>query len=101
MRDEHRMGSGAHWSHQVTGQNGLPQDRPARKAWQIGLVRTGPYTRSGKNRAISRPADSWESDPWTRFSLVSMARSPRIVPGSASAELVTPMRVRTTAKVSL
>ena len=29
--------------------------------------------RSGKNSAISRAADSWESEPCTRFSVVSIA----------------------------
>ena len=37
--------------------------------------------RSGKNSAISRAADSCESDPCTRFSVVSIPRSPRMVPG--------------------
>ena len=36
---------------------------------------------AGKKMAISRAADSAESDPWTRFSVSSVPRSPRIVPG--------------------
>ena len=35
----------------------------------------------GKNSSISRAADSALSEPWTRFSVSSSARSPRIVPG--------------------
>ena len=39
---------------------------------------------AGKNSAISRAADSGPSLPWTRFSVSSIARSPRTVPGAAS-----------------
>ena len=38
---------------------------------------------SGKKRAISRAADSAESDPWAMFSDITVAKSPRIVPGAA------------------
>ena len=50
----------------------------------------------GKNNAISRAADSGPSLPWTRFSVSSIARSPRTVPGAASCGLVAPINVRTT-----
>ena len=53
--------------------------------------------RSGKKIAISRAADSGESEPCTRFSVSSTPKSPRIVPGSASAGLVVPIILRTTA----
>ncbi len=56
--------------------------------------------RSGKNSAISRSADSGPSEPCTRFSPVSSARSPRIVPGAASRGFVAPITVRTTFHVS-
>ena len=56
----------------------------------------GGQARSGKKRAISRSADSGASEPWIRFSPISMARSPRMVPGAASTGLVAPIRVRTT-----
>ena len=45
--------------------------------------RAGTGERPGKKSSISRAADSGESDPWTRFSVVAVARSPRIVPGAA------------------
>ena len=38
--------------------------------------------------------------PWTRFSVRSMPRSPRIVPGAASRGFVAPIIVRTTFQVS-
>ena len=47
--------------------------------------------------AISRSADSGESDPCTMFSPISSARSPRIVPGAESSGLVAPIIVRTVA----
>ena len=53
----------------------------------------------GKKISISRAADSGPSEPWMRFSVSSTARSPRIVPGGASAGLVGPMSVRTTFQV--
>ena len=49
---------------------------------------------------ISRWADSSESEPCTRFSVNSVPRSPRIVPGAASRGLVAPIIVRTTFHVS-
>jgi hypothetical protein len=52
-----------------------------RPEWRRACGRGGYGARSGKNSAISRAADSWESDPCTRFSVVSIARSPRMVPG--------------------
>src|SRR5207245_2409559 len=57
--------------------------------------RGGPY-RSGKKRSSSRFADSGESEPCTRFSVISTAKSPRIVPGGASRGFVGPISVRTT-----
>ena len=57
------------------------------------------YARFGKKSAISRAADSGPSEPWTRFSVVSSARSPRIVPGAASLGFVAPMILRTTCHV--
>ena len=59
-------------------------------------ARTQVGARSGKKSAISRAADSGESDPCTRFSVVSIPKSPRMVPGSASAGLVAPIMRRTT-----
>ena len=44
--------------------------------------------------AISRSADSGESEPWTRLSGIDIARSPRIVPGSAFAGFVAPIVLR-------
>ena len=69
---------------------GLEAMRPARRSQDR-------ETRPGKKSAISRAADSGESEPWIRFSVVLMARSPRMVPGAASAGLVAPIMVRTTA----
>ena len=46
-----------------------------------------------------RPTSA-ESEPCIRFSDVSMARSPRIVPGAASAGFVAPIIARTTCQVS-
>src|SRR5918997_4207744 len=46
-----------------------------------------------KKRPSSRSALSGESEPWTRLSGMLRARSPRIVPGAASAGLVAPIRV--------
>ena len=54
----------------------------------------------GKNNPISRVADSAPSLPCTKFSVSKMPRSPRIVPGDASAGLVPPISVRTTLQVS-
>ena len=46
----------------------------------------------GEEHARSRgPRTRRESDPWIRFSVSSVARSPRIVPGAASAGLVAPI----------
>ena len=47
--------------------------------------------------AISRSADSGESEPWTRLSGIDIARSPRIEPGSASAGFVAPIVLRSVA----
>ena len=52
---------------------------------------------SGNQSAISRAADSGESEPCTRLSGIESARSPRIEPGVASAGLVAPIVVRTVA----
>src|ERR671910_604495 len=49
---------------------------------------------SGKKSLSSRAADSGESLPCTTFSVISEARSPRIVPGGASAGSVGPISSR-------
>src|SRR3974377_2114334 len=53
-------------------------------------LRKGYEVSVGKNKAISRAADSGPSEPCTRFSVSSMPRSPRIVPGAASRRFVAP-----------
>ena len=58
------------------------------------------HEKPGKNSAISRAADSGPSLPCTRFSVSSIARSPRIVPGAASRGFVVPMSVRITFQAS-
>ena len=45
-----------------------------------------------KKRPSSLCALCGESEPWTRLSGMLRARSPRIVPGAASAGFVAPMR---------
>src|SRR5207302_392771 len=50
----------------------------------------------GNQSAISRSADSGESDPCTRLSGIESARSPRMVPGAESFGFVAPIVVRTT-----
>src|ERR687890_466634 len=45
-----------------------------------------------KKRPSSRSALSGESEPWTRLSGRERARSPRMVPGAASAGVLEPMR---------
>lgn len=62
---------------------------------------TGPVHVAGKKIPISLSADSGPSLPCTKFSVNSMPKSPRIVPGAASDGLVTPINVRTTFQVSL
>jgi RNA polymerase sigma factor (sigma-70 family) len=57
--------------------------------------------RPGKKIAISRSAASGLSLPWTKFSVSSIPKSPRIVPGAASLGSVTPINVLTTLHVSL
>ena len=47
--------------------------------------------RSGKKIAISRAADSGESEPCTRFSRLDSDRSPRMVPGSRRAAVGGPV----------
>src|SRR5205823_4163883 len=44
-----------------------------------------------KNNATSLAADCGESEPWIRLRPISRAKSPRIVPGAASAALVAPI----------
>ncbi len=61
---------------------------------------TGSAQRFGKKMPISRSADSRESEPCTRFSVNSVPRSPRMVPGSASSGLVVPIIERTAFQVS-
>ena len=46
---------------------------------------------SGNQMPVSRAADSGESEPWTMLVVISIAKSPRIVPGVASSGLVAPM----------
>ena len=78
-----------------------PRASPPRRHRRRPLRRsTATAVSAGKNSAISRSADSAPSEPWTRFSVVSMARSPRMVPGAAFAGLVAPISVRTTCQVS-
>src|SRR5437016_934398 len=55
----------------------LEDRRPLRRA-------RGEDQRSPKNRATSRAADSFESEPWTMFWPTSRAKSPRMDPGAAS-----------------
>src|SRR5262245_9493065 len=50
----------------------------------------------GKNRSISRLADSSESEACTRFSRLELARSPRVLPGAAVRASVAPTIARTT-----
>ena len=73
-----------------------PEERPGRRS---GCLRRR-YPSPGKKISISRAADSALSEPWMRFSVSSTARSPRIVPGGASAGLVGPISVRTIFQVS-
>ena len=46
---------------------------------------------SEKNIGISRSALATLSEPWTTFSSITSPKSPRIVPGAASAGLVAPI----------
>jgi len=55
-----------------------------RKASSVRTMQLG-QERAGNHSAISRSADSTESDPCTRFCCQSRARSARIVPGTAFA----------------
>ena len=57
-------------------------------------------TRSGNQSAISRFADSAESEPCTRFSRLDSAKSPRMVPGAALRPSVAPLIARTTSMAS-
>ena len=50
--------------------------------------------------AISRSADSSESEPWTRLKVTSTAKSPRIEPAAASSGLVAPITCRAAATAS-
>ena len=70
------------------------------KRWRSRVPQCPPATRAGKKIPISRAADSAESEPWTRFSESVLPRSPRIVPGGASAGFVAPIMVRTICQVS-
>src|SRR6185436_7950560 len=54
----------------------------------------------GNQIAISRSADSGESEPCTRFSRFDSDRSPRIVPGAALRPSVAPLSARTTSTAS-
>src|SRR5438270_13958803 len=90
-----------HRSREVSGRGYGPageSDKPLPRVKSQGHKGRG--QRFGKKRSISRLADSGLSLPWTRFSVSSTARSPRIVPGAASLGLVTPITVRTTLYVS-
>ena len=71
-----------------------------RPADALGGLSAGLESQDGKNRASSRSADPGESLPWIRFSVTSMARSPRIVPGAEAAGSVAPISARTTATAS-
>ena len=64
----------------------------------LGGPAAGPgsgHPRPGNQSAISRAADSWPSLACTRFSVVTVAKSPRMVPGSASSTFVAPTSFRT------
>src|SRR5690349_16596247 len=52
-----------------------------RRCHRTATMRPGPQPRPGNHRPISRAADSGPSEPWTRFSVVVVAKSPRIEPG--------------------
>ena len=63
-------------------------------------VENAAATRPGNQIAISRLADSGESEPCTRFSRFDRDRSPRIVPGAALRPSVAPLSARTTSTAS-
>ena len=60
---------------------GLPPRRGFEEDGRVG--RGNQAVRPGNQRAISRSADSGESEPCTRLFWVLSAKSPRIVPGTA------------------
>ena len=70
--------------------DGLPPVRSGPCCPSSDQARAQRYTRSGKKSSISRAADSGESEPCTRFSWTSSAKSPRIVPGAAATGSVAP-----------
>src|SRR6202000_2390443 len=57
--------------------------------------RLGGCRRAAKNSAASRAADSGESEPWTMFAPISIAKSPRIEPGVDATGSVAPLNART------
>jgi RNA polymerase sigma factor (sigma-70 family) len=59
-----------------------------------------PHHTPGKKSAISLDADSGPSLPCTKFSVTSVPKSPRMVPGAASIGFVEPIKDRTTRQVS-
>ncbi len=70
-------------------------ERDAERAEDLSAARRGrredqPVS-SGNQSAISRSADSSESEPCTRLKVTSRARSPRIEPGAASSGSVAPI----------
>ena len=66
--------------------NVQPTERGGRRQAHPGW----PHAKPGNHSAISRTADSPESEPCTRFSDVDRARSPRIEPGAALRPSVAP-----------
>ena len=81
-----------------------PPDELAAFRCLVFVARRGPSARgsasasdeliAGNQSPISRSADSGESEPCTRLSGIESARSPRIVPGAASAGFVAPIVLR-------
>ena len=79
----------------VEGCSAVGPDEAETAYWPVTELQQSDQGRAGNQSAISRVGDSWPSEPWTRFSVVIVAKSPRIVPGSASSTLVAPTIVRT------
>ena len=114
----HRAGPPLSW-HRACGAayscrseaEGRPQGRPSASCWSAeprGRNRTrnnraadGSQALSGRGTRARSPGrrSRGRRCAWTRFSVVIVAKSPRIVPGSASSTLVAPMSLRTSEKV--
>ena len=74
--------------------------------WRVSLEVVTVSQQSGAQRQIGEPERDLAGGAlvavamaWTRFSVVMVAKSPRIVPGSASSTLVAPTSLRTSEKV--